>query len=164
MLKIHSQIGIMTGVRKGNEFVLDNGDVLAVTRHSARVAGKVQAGSVYIDGSGIGDIGSVVIRDRKLLSEDGLLSAIITVNKENLKLVGPPVITSRGFVYMRDHEELTNDIGKLVETEMQKKLDAATKINISYLKRYMTKILNNYIYEKTERNPMIMPVIMIINE
>ncbi|QMS84338.1 ribonuclease J1 [Candidatus Xianfuyuplasma coldseepsis] len=163
MLKIHSKIGINTGVRKGNEFVLDNGDVLAVTRRSARVAGKVQAGSVYIDGSGIGDIGSVVIRDRKLLSEDGLLSAIVTVDKETMKLVGQPVITSRGFIYMREHEELTSEMSQLVGTEVQNKLSNSTTINISYLKKTMTRVLSKYIYDKTERNPMIMPVIMIVN-
>jgi len=164
MLKIHSQTGIMTGVRKGNEFVLDNGDVLAVTRNSARVAGKVQAGSIYIDGSGIGDIGSVVIRDRKLLSEDGLLSAIITVDKQTLKLVGSPVIISRGFVYMRDHAELTTEISDLVQSEVSKKLEKAKSLNISYIKKLITKVLNQYIYSKTERNPMIMPVVMVINE
>lgn len=79
MLKIHSQIGISTGVRRGREFVMDNGDVLAVTRRTARVAGKVQAGSVYVDGNGIGDIGNIVIRDRKLLSEDGLLLSLIHI-------------------------------------------------------------------------------------
>ncbi len=114
MLKIHSQIGNMTGVLKGNEFVMDNGDVLAVTRKSARIAGKVQAGNIYIDGKGIGDIGSVVIRDRKLLSEDGLLSAIVTIDKTNLVTVGKPAIISRGFIYMREHADLTNDISNLV--------------------------------------------------
>jgi ribonuclease J len=164
MLKIHSQTGLMTGVKKGNEFVLDNGEVLAVSRHSARVAGKVQAGSVYIDGRGIGDIGSIVIRDRKLLSEDGLLSAIITVDKEALKLIGPPVIISRGFIYMREHEELTTDIANLVQEKISEKLSKAKSLNISSIKRLMTKILNNYIYNKTERNPMIMPVVMLVNE
>jgi ribonuclease J len=164
MLKIHSNIGISTGVRKGREFVMDNGDVLAVTRNSARIAGKVQAGSVYIDGNGIGDIGNVVIRDRKLLSEDGLLSAIITIDKKNNKLIGQPVIISRGFVYMKDHSDLTNDIISLVEREISKKLEFSKTLNINFLKRHMTKILNNYIYQKTERNPMIMPVVMLVNE
>jgi len=87
MLKIHSNIALMTGLKKGNEFVFDNGGVLAVTRNSARYAGKVQAGTVYVDGKGIGDIGSIVLRDRRLLSEDGLLSAIVTINEEKLKVI-----------------------------------------------------------------------------
>lgn len=164
MLKIHSQIGLSTGVRKGREFVCDNGDVLAVTRRTARIAGKVQSGAVYVDGNGIGDIGNIVIRDRKLLSEDGLLSAIVTIDKKNNKLMGKPVIISRGFVYMKDHSDLTNEITELVEKEITKKLNASKSININQMKRHMTKILNNHIYNKTERNPMIMPVIMLVNE
>ncbi len=164
MLKIHSQIGISTGVRRGREFVMDNGDVLAVTRRTARVAGKVQAGSVYVDGNGIGDIGNIVIRDRKLLSEDGLLSAIITIDKKQNTLVGNPVIISRGFVYMKEHSDLTSDICSLVEKEITKKLKQSKNLNINQLKRHMTKILNTFIYNKTERNPMIMPVIMLVND
>lgn len=164
MLKIHSKIGNSTGVRRGREFVMDNGDVLAVTRNSARVAGKVQAGSVYIDGNGIGDIGNVVIRDRKLLSEDGLLSAVITIDKQNKKIIGQPVIISRGFIYMKEHSDLTSEIVALVEREMNRKLENAKTLNINFLKRHLTKVLNTFIYQKTERNPMIMPVIMLVND
>lgn len=162
MLKIHSKIGIMTGVKKGNEFVLDNGDILAVTRNSARVAGKVQSGNVYVDGKGIGDIGNVVIRDRKMLSEDGLLNAVVTINESTMLMVGKPVIVSRGFIYMREHEELTNDIAKLVETSVEKKLKNMKKINVNFIKKDITKILTDYIYSKTERSPIIMPVVMVI--
>jgi ribonuclease J len=164
MLKIHASLGLMTGVRKGREFVMDNGEVLALTKNSARIAGKVHAGSVYIDGNGIGDIGNIVIRDRKLLSEDGLLSCIITVDKEKLKLIGRPVIISRGFIYMREHVDLTNTITELVEKEMIKKLGSMKTLNINTLKRIMTKVLNQYIFNKTERNPMIMPVVMVLND
>jgi len=163
MLKIHSKIGHMTGVRKGNEFVLDNGDVLAVTRRSARVAGKVQAGNVYVDGKGIGDIGNVVIRDRKILSEDGLLSAIITIDTENKKVLSKPVIISRGFIYMREHGELTNEISELVEKTVQKKIEKVNIVNVNFIKRDITKLLNEFIYKKTERKPMIMPVVMAVN-
>jgi ribonuclease J len=164
MLKIHSNLGLMTGVRRGRTFVFDNGDVLAVTRKTARHAGKVQAGSVYIDGKGIGDIGNVVIRDRKLLSEDGLLSAIITIDKATLELVGKPVIISRGFIYMKEHADLTDEMSKLVETQVTKKLSQAKSLNINAIKRLITNVLNKHIYTKTERNPMIMPVVMLVNE
>jgi ribonuclease J len=163
MLKIHSKVGLSTGVRKGREFVMDNGDVLAVTRRTARIAGKVHAGAIYVDGNGIGDIGNIVIRDRKLLSEDGLLSAIVTIDKKNNVLMGKPVIISRGFVYMKEHSDLTSEITELVEKEITKKLKVSKNININQMKRHMTKILNNHIFNKTERNPMIMPVIMLVN-
>ncbi len=163
MLKIHSNIALMTGLKKGNEFVFDNGGVLAVTRNSARYAGKVTAGTVYVDGKGIGDIGSIVLRDRRLLSEDGLLSAIVTIDQKNLKVIGNPTIISRGFVYMREHEKLTKDISKLVSTYVQEKITTMKKINVTLLKKDISKILKDYIYEKTERSPMIMPVIMTVN-
>lgn len=164
MLKIHANIGYQTGVRKGRAFVMDNGDVLALTKNSARIAGKVQAGNVYIDGKGIGDIGNIVIRDRKLLSEDGLLSAIVTIDKKNMKLVGSPVIISRGFIYMKEHGELTGEISSLTEKEMNKKLKTYKNINIAALKKSITKTLGDFIRNKTERNPMIMPVVMLVNE
>ncbi len=162
MLKIHSQIGIMTGVKKGNEFVMDNGDVLAVTRRSARIAGKVKAGNIYIDGKSIGDIGSIVIRDRKLLSEDGLLSAIVTINESTNEVINKPVIISRGFIYMREHTELTSELSSLVKESVSKKIKGMKKINVSLLKKEITKLLSDIIYEKTERSPMIMPVVMIV--
>ena len=163
MLKIHANIGHMTGVKKGNEFIFDNGGVLAVTRNSARYAGKVQAGTIYVDGKGIGDIGNIVLRDRRLLSEDGLLSAIVTIDVEKLQVIGKPSIISRGFIYMREHEELTKDISNLVSEYIQKKITTMKKVNIIVLKKEMTKLLNEYIYSKTERSPMIMPVIMTVN-
>jgi ribonuclease J len=161
MLKIHSKIGLATGVKKGNEFVLDNGQVLALTRKTARVAGTVQSGSVYIDGKGIGDIGSVVIRDRNILSKDGLLSAIVTIDKTSNKQVSKPVIISRGFIYMKEQSELTTEMANLVESEINKKLEKLKTLNISVLKKTMSSVLNNFIYKKTERSPMIMPVVMI---
>ena len=164
MLKIHANIGYQTGVRRGRAFVMDNGEVLAVTRNSARVAGKVQAGNVYIDGKGIGDIGNIVIRDRKMLSEDGLLSAIVTVDKQNMAQVGRPVIISRGFIHMKENEELTSAIAEVTEKETNRKLDHLKSLNIGVLKKSLSKSLSNFIYSKTERKPMIMPVIMVVNE
>mgnify|MGYP000869962400 CR=1 FL=1 len=163
MLKIHSKIGIMTGVKKGNEFVMDNGDVLAVTRRSARIAGKVQAGTIYVDGNGIGDIGNIVLRDRKNLSENGLISAIITVDIKNKKIVGRPAIISRGFIYMKEHGELTKEISELFTETVEKHL-SVEKINISYIKRETARIINDFIFKMTERSPMVMPVIMTVNE
>jgi ribonuclease J len=164
MLKIHANVAHQTGVRKGNSFVLDNGDVLAVSKRSARLAGKVQAGTVYVDGKGIGDIGNVVIRDRKVLSEDGLLSAIVTINTNTLEVINNPVIVSRGFIYMRAHEELTKELSNLVESYVTKKLAHTKKININILKRDITKILREKIIETTQRKPMIMPVIMTVDK
>ncbi len=162
MLKTHAQTGIKTGVRKQNTFVLDNGTVLAVTKNSARVAGKVQAGSVYIDGKQIGQIGSVVIRDRKHLSDNGLLSAVVTIEEAKNKLIGKPVIISRGFIHMKEETQLIEQISSLVEKHVKYSLEKYKKLNVNSLKKSLTKHLNHYIYEKTERNPMILPVIMVV--
>lgn len=162
MLKIHSQIGLMTGVKKGNEFVMDNGQVLALTKDSARIAGKIQAASIYVDGSGIGDVGNIVLKDRKVLSDDGLLSAIVTIDESNMNLLGNPVIISRGFVYMKDHTVLTNEISKLVVALVENYLKTQKTLNPSILKKDITKMLNEYIFKQTERSPMIMPVIMTV--
>jgi ribonuclease J len=163
MLKIHAQIGRATGVRKGNTFVLDNGDVLAVSKKTARVAGKVQAANVYVDGTGIGDIGNVVIKDRKILSEDGLLTAIVTINTDTNQVLNNPVIISRGFIHMREHEELTNNLSNLVQKTVTKKVIPSRKLNINLVKREITKVLKDYILKETQRNPMIMPVIMTVS-
>jgi ribonuclease J len=164
MLKIHAQIGHQTGVKRGNSFVLDNGDVLAVTKKTARVAGKVQSGTVYVDGKGIGDIGNVVIRDRKVLSEDGLLSAIVTIDTDHLLVLNEPVIISRGFIYMRDHSELTKEIAKLVNDIVSTRIEKTKTINVNLIKKDITRYLKEFINNKTERNPMIMPVVMTVNE
>ena len=162
MLKIHAQTGVKTGVRKQNTFVLDNGDVLAITKRSARIAGKVQAGSVYIDGQQIGEVGSVVIRDRKHLSDNGLLSAVVTINQKQMKQIGKPVIISRGFIHMKEETELIEQISNLVEKHVQYSLEKYKNLNINSLKKSLTKHLSQYIYEKTERNPMILPVVMVV--
>ncbi|MCF7925695.1 MAG: ribonuclease J [Candidatus Izimaplasma sp.] len=163
MLKIHAQTALSTGVKKGNEFVLDNGQVLALTSNSARISGAVQADNIYIDGGGIGNIGNVVIRDRNMLSKDGLLSAIITINKDNNTLIGNPAIISRGFIYMRDNSDMTHEMSNLIKTEITKKLARTKELNVNVIKRHMSKVLNNYIHNKTERSPMVMPVVMLTN-
>ncbi len=162
MLKAHAEIGIACGVKRENTFLMDNGDVLAVSQNNARIAGKIQAGSIYIDGKGIGDVGSVVLRDRKMLSEDGLLSAIVTLDKDKHKPIGKPVIMSRGFVYMRDHTVLTNEISDMVHALVSEKLTSHPTMNLSQLRRDITRLLNDHIYTKTERNPMILPVIKTV--
>ncbi|MFH5881167.1 ribonuclease J1 [Liberiplasma polymorphum] len=162
MLKIHAETGIACGVERGNEFVMDNGDVLAITSDTARIAGKVQAANIYIDGKGIGDVGNVVLRDRKVLSEDGLLSAIVTIDEHRKTPMGKPVIMSRGFVYMRDHSALTNEISNMVHDLVVSKIQSQKGVNVSQLKRDITKLLNDYIFTKTERSPMILPVIKLV--
>ncbi len=162
MLKIHAKTAERTGVKKDHNFVMDNGDVLALTQHKARIAGKIKADSVYIDGKGIGDIGQVVLKDRKILSEEGLLSAIVTIDEKTKTLIGNTVIISRGFVYMKEHTALTEAISNKVDAHIQKILDKFDNINVGIIKRDLIRLLNDFIVSKTERNPMILPVVKLV--
>jgi len=159
MLKIHAQTAVTTGVKENNTFVLDNGDVLAVSKSGARFAGKVQAQSVYIDGKGIGDIGSVVLRDRKMLSEEGLLSVIITLDLEKRKLLSRPTLLTRGFVYIKNNQELMNGLSDEISSFIHNALNHQKDLTVSNLKR---ELISDSITKKTDRNPTIMPVIMTL--
>ncbi len=164
MLKIHAEKAISCGVKKENVFVSDNGDILALSKKKARIAGKVPASSVYIDGKGIGDIGNIVLRDRRTLAEDGLLSAIVTIDENKREVLGMPVIVSRGFVYMKDHTELTDEIALVARDATDKLLQKQKRGAIPFgnIKRELADALNDHIYKKTEREPMILPVVITV--
>ena len=160
MLKIHAQTAVKTGVEEKNTFVLDNGDVLAVSKNQARFAGQIPAQNVYIDGKGIGDIGNVVLRDRKLLSEEGLLSVILSLDLKEKKMIAKPMIISRGFVYMKEHQELMQKLTDEVTAFTANVLNHQKTITSQILKREIIRFLSDSIIKKTDRNPTIMPVIM----
>ena len=160
MLKTHAQTGIKMGIPEKNTFVLDNGDVLAVSKNNARFAGKIQAQSVYIDGKGIGDIGSAVLRDRKILSEEGLLSVVLTIDFEKKKLITKPMIISRGFVYIKNNQALMHSLNEEIASFASNALNHQKNLNINNLKREIIRFTSDSIIKKTDRNPTIMPVIM----
>ncbi len=158
MQKIHAELATQCGVKPENTFVLDNGQVLAFSNKGPRIAGSVQSGAIFVDGSGIGDIGNVVIRDRKILSNDGLLAVIFNIDLQTKEVLKKPNIISRGFIYLKDSEELVQEIesGTIAFlTELLK-----TKKNIIQMKNDLTDYLTNLIYDKIQRKPMIIPIIM----
>ncbi|MDW0115879.1 ribonuclease J [Sporosarcina thermotolerans] len=159
MLKMHKELAIDCDVEPENTFIMSNGDVLALTENTARVAGKIPSGDVYIDGSGIGDIGSVVLRDRKILSEDGLVIVVATVDKKRNKVVSGPDIISRGFVYMRESGTMISEAQQLLSKELNKKL-ANSSAEAGALKSDIIDILSPYLYDQTKRRPMVLPVVM----
>ena len=159
MQKIHAGLAELVGIPKENSFILDNGDVIALTADSARHAGHFEAGDVYVDGKGIGDIGNVVLRDRKLLSEEGLVVVVVTIDYKSKEVLAGPDILSRGFIYMRESGELINDAQQVMTKSLNKSL-ANDKVTEQSLKNTIIESLKPFLYERTERHPMILPVIM----
>lgn len=160
MLKIHANLAEQCGLPRENCFIMDNGEILALTSDSARPAGSFPAGDVYVDGKGIGDIGNIVLRDRRVLSQDGLVVVVLTVDFKNQELVAGPDILSRGFIYMRESGDLINGAQTQIKQEVKKALASETNLNEKALKDVIIDAVQPYLFEKTERRPMIVPVIM----
>jgi len=161
MLNVHAELAEDCGVPPENSFIMDNGDVLALSKDSAKTVGKIPSGSVYVDGSGIGDIGNIVLRDRRILSEEGLVVVVVTINMKEFKVEAGPDIISRGFVYMRESEDLINEAQELVAKHLNKIMQRKTS-KWSEIKNEIIDTIAPLLYEKTKRRPMIMPIIMEI--
>lgn len=159
MQKTHAQLAMACDVPEENCFIMDNGDVLAIGDDSAQIAGKVQSGSVYIDGKGIGDIGNIVLRDRRILSEEGLVIVVVSINMEQCRIAAGPDIISRGFVYMRESGDLINEAQRMLSRHLNKVMDRKTT-QWSEIKNEIIDTLLPFLYEKTKRKPMILPIIM----
>ncbi len=160
MLKVHGQLAIDTGVKKENVFLLDNGQVLALSENNAYIAGKVHASNVFVDSTGIGNIGTQTIRDRKMLAEDGILACIFTISRDK-KLLSQPSIVSKGFVFLKNNEQLIKGLQELATSTIKKSLESP-KYNINSLKQDVTKVLSDEIFLKTKHEPIVIPVAMTI--
>lgn len=163
MLKMHSKLAIDCDVLEENTFIMENGDVLALSADHANVTGKIQAGDIYIDGNGIGDIGNIVLRDRHALSENGIVIVTISIDTERQVLVSGPEFISRGFIYMRESGELINEAQKMLRSQLRESLKKKP-INWKNIENDISKISGEYLFKKTKRRPIILPIIMDVNE
>ena len=155
-LKQHANLAQGLGMPKENTLLMAIGQVLEINSSEARIRGSVPSGNVLVDGLGVGDVGSVVLRDRKHLSEDGLIIVVVTTQKDTGNVLTGPDIISRGFVYVREADAFMDEVKKVCKDAISKSHGRS----LTSIKNNIKDTLRDYIYQKTKRNPMILPVIM----
>ncbi|NLP15580.1 MAG: ribonuclease J [Clostridiales bacterium] len=155
----HAELAQLMGVPKENILLLSSGDVLTITEEKAMVTDEVTAQGILVDGLGVGDVGNIVLRDRQMLSENGLLIVVISLEKGSNQVIAGPDIVSRGFVYVRESENLMEEAREVVEKALDKCL-TKSYVDWNKLKMEIKDSLNDFIWKKTKRNPMILPIIM----
>ena len=158
-LKHHGDLAENLGVKKNNIFILETGDVLELTKDNCRKDGRVRTGAIFVDGLGVGDVGNIVLRDRRHLAQDGMLTIVVAIERDTLSIVSGPDVITRGFVYVKESEELINKVKELSVNELEKCLSMGV-IEWYVLKGNIKKTVENYIYETTKRRPTIIPIIM----
>lgn len=160
-LKQHAELAVKLGLSPANTVIADIGDVIEVGRDSIKKNGTVASGNVFVDGLGVGDVGNIVLRDRKHLSQDGILTVVVTIEKESGSVIAGPDIISRGFVYVRESEDLMDQAREIVKDTL-KQCEEKHITDWATLKTNIKEDLRNFLYEKTKRKPMILPIIMEI--
>ena len=161
MLKKHADLAVQCGIPRENTFILDNGDVLSINNKGIRRSGNVPGSDIYVDGNRIGDIGGVVIKDRVIMANDGIILIIANIDVNTKTLIGKANITTRGFVLITENEELLKKIGNLASESINKHIKI-TKNNYSDLKSYLIQDLLPFIQNETGRKPIILPVFLDI--
>lgn len=157
----HKDIALSLGIPKENIFVMNIGDVLELSKRDAKINGAVPAGQVLVDGLGVGDVGNIVLRDRKNLSENGLMVVVVTIDSASGSIIAGPDIISRGFVYVRESEDLMDEAKKVINEALEK-CEIKHISGWSNIKNTIKDTLKNFLWQKTKRSPMILPIIMEI--
>ena len=155
----HAETAKTLGISSENIFLTENGKVLELNENEAKFTGHVTSGKVLVDGLGVGDVGNIVLKDRQKLSQDGLITVVITLDSRSGRIIAGPDVISRGFVYVRESENLMEDIKKLLREELSK-CEEKHITDWATLKLVVREELGNYIYKKTKREPMLIPIIM----
>lgn len=158
MLCSHAELAESLGVKKQNILIGENGSVFEFTNRSAKINGKVQAGPVFVDGLGVGDVGNIVIRDRQQLAQDGVVIVVIALEKGSNQVLAGPDIVSRGFVYVRDSEALLTEARDRIESVLDR-CEAGNVTEWNAIKTQIRDTLGKYFYDRTKRRPMILPII-----
>jgi ribonuclease J len=158
-LKQHRELAIEMGMPPENIFIMNIGGVLELDGKTARTGTSVQAGQVLVDGLGVGDVGNVVLRDRKHLSQDGLMIVVVSMDRVTDEVVAGPDIITRGFVYVREAEDLIDE-ARTVVCEALEKCETKNNTDWSYIKATIREALKEFLWQKTKRSPMILPIIM----
>ena len=157
MLQIHTQLAMAMGMDRNHIAVAENGSVIELTTKTMKINGSVPAGEVFIDGSGVGDVGAVVLRDRKRLAEDGMVTVVLPVSSHNGDLLAPPEIVTRGFIYVKESEEMMAELQR-VATEAAEGVSRRRRDD-GELRSAVKSAISNYLYKTTKRSPMIIPVV-----
>ncbi len=160
-LKHHKDLALRLGMDSKDVFIVERGEVLEINNDCATISGKVDSGVVLVDGLGIGDVGTLVLRDRKHLAQDGLVNIVVTIERESYSIIAGPDIITRGFVYVKESEELIHELKEIATEELQNCLDKNI-LEWYLIKTNVKKSLERYIYDKTKRRPTIIPIIMEI--
>ena len=160
-LKAHSETAQMMGIEAKNIFMSVNGRILELNENSAKLTGTVPSGKILVDGLGVGDVGSVVLRDRQHLSQDGLIVIVMTMDSATGEIVAGPDVITRGFVYVKESENLMDDVKRVIREEVQKLENDGVR-EWSTIKSTLKDHIRDYIFQKTKRNPMILPIIMSV--
>ena len=162
-LKAQAQLAESLGIEKDHIFILKSGDVLELSEDKACVAGHVQTGAILVDGLGVGDVGNIVLRDRQHLAEDGILIVVLTLGKFSNQVLAGPDIVSRGFVYVRESEDLMDEARTVVENALDNCLDHKMT-DWGKIKNSIRDSLSDFLWKRTKRSPMILPIIMEVDE
>lgn len=160
-LRQHAKLAQQLGMNEKDIFTMETGQVLEITKVDAKVIERVHTGAIFVDGLGVGDVGSIVLRDRKHLAEDGMLTIVVTLERESYSIIAGPDIITRGFIYAKESDELINEVKEIVRQELNNCLDKKI-IEWYVLKSNMKKSVERYLYQKTNRRPIIFPIIMEI--
>ena len=158
-LKAHMETAKQMGIEQENIFILENGKVLELNENEAKFNGTIQSGKILVDGLGVGDVGNIVLRDRQHLSQDGLIVIVMTMDSNTGEVISGPDVVSRGFVYVRESENLMDEVKQVISEEVRKCEENSIR-DWSTIKSNIKDTLRDYIFKKTKRNPMILPIIM----